>query len=622
MITRAPDVITKMVMDDKAHHKAMVRAGRDMAKFERETKLAAKASSGLNAKTRSAASSASMASAAYMKLGLAIGAAAVAAKAIDSVLAHGLTSQGVYQALPFSIDATAKAMGGLASNFEIAKHASRQAALGLNFTAEQFQDLAKAAAIAGQKMGIDASFALDRLITGLGRASPKLLDDLGIMVKAGKANREYAAALGITTQAMSDAQKETAFRTFALKELNRVASTGTLITKGMGAEWAQTKVKVVNAWDSVTRAISGSKTLMDAGRESIKRNMSAEEEMIRTKRGHIVIMSVLNPALRENLELEFALYDIKRIALILDTARIKVATDLTKAHINRLGEIGKLNKLVDAESKRHQKLTDSALKQALAMSKVAAATTKAANAEKLRMDALRNTTSMASAIYGAQSDISDADIDASLGVVSGGITKQAGPLMAEMSGARTAEMDAAETKLAMDARLVESNAAVSQSYIDLASNGLASFADGMAGAIDAAVSGQMSFGQAMQAMLSSTLRTVAKQATVKSIMEGAEAIASLAILDFRGAALHGAASAGFAAVAGAAYVGSALTATSSGASTSAARTPGGSLSTGRSSGSTNEGSKELHVSIHYDRSDPHALRMAQAKIWAEMSAAA
>ena len=55
-------------------------------------------------------------------------------------------------------------------------------------------DMAGAAVTLGQAMGQGPNKSLDDLITALGRSSPLILDNLGLTVKVGEANKEYAEA--------------------------------------------------------------------------------------------------------------------------------------------------------------------------------------------------------------------------------------------------------------------------------------------------------------------------------------------------------------------------------------------------------------------------------------------
>jgi len=77
-------------------------------------------------------------------------------------------------------------------------------------------EVARAGSIA---LGQDMQFMFQSIITGIARQSPLILDNLGIVVDLETANRNYAASLGITVEAMSEAQKQQAL----LNDILRVA---------------------------------------------------------------------------------------------------------------------------------------------------------------------------------------------------------------------------------------------------------------------------------------------------------------------------------------------------------------------------------------------------------------
>lgn len=61
--------------------------------------------------------------------------------------------------------------------------------------------------------------ALDDIVTGLGRGSAMILDNLGIVVNQKEAQEEYAASLGKTVEQLSEAEKKQAL-------INKVVADG------------------------------------------------------------------------------------------------------------------------------------------------------------------------------------------------------------------------------------------------------------------------------------------------------------------------------------------------------------------------------------------------------------
>lgn len=80
---------------------------------------------------------------------------------------------------------------------------------------EAFGALSKVAASTGQDMG----FLLDSLVTGVGRLSPMILDNLGIQVDLNAAYETYAASVGKTVDELTKQEQQTALTNQVLEKL-------------------------------------------------------------------------------------------------------------------------------------------------------------------------------------------------------------------------------------------------------------------------------------------------------------------------------------------------------------------------------------------------------------------
>lgn len=118
----------------------------------------------------------------------------------------------------------------------------------------------KSAAATGQEIGQ----AFNDIATGIGRASPLILDNLGITVKLGEANRIYAEQLGKSVDALTEAERKQAL-------LNAVLETGA--TQFAGLENAITPAadamdrfvsSVTNVGDDLAKAGGSSNILANA----------------------------------------------------------------------------------------------------------------------------------------------------------------------------------------------------------------------------------------------------------------------------------------------------------------------------------------------------------------------
>lgn len=97
-------------------------------------------------------------------------------------------------------------VGGAVSDLEILKQVNQAILLGIPVTAKEMGNMAQVATRLGRAVGRDAASALGDLVTGIGRMSPLILDNLGITIKAEEAFR----GLG---EGASDADKRLAFFT-------------------------------------------------------------------------------------------------------------------------------------------------------------------------------------------------------------------------------------------------------------------------------------------------------------------------------------------------------------------------------------------------------------------------
>lgn len=98
--------------------------------------------------------------------------------------------------------------GGLIDDASMVKSMNKAISLGIPI--EKLGDLMEVARAKSRDMGITASQAFDDIATGIGRASPLILDNLGLSLKLGAANESMAASLGKTVEQLTDKEKKTA----------------------------------------------------------------------------------------------------------------------------------------------------------------------------------------------------------------------------------------------------------------------------------------------------------------------------------------------------------------------------------------------------------------------------
>lgn len=138
--------------------------------------------------------------------------------------AAGTTGQALITALR-------SASGGEISDLNLQLAANRANMLGVATSAEQLSTLLAIARDRAQTLGTSTSKAFDDLVTGLGRGSALILDNLGIIVSEKEANEQYAAAVGKTVAQLTEQEKKQAL-------INTVVAQGkaTLAATGGAAE--------------------------------------------------------------------------------------------------------------------------------------------------------------------------------------------------------------------------------------------------------------------------------------------------------------------------------------------------------------------------------------------------
>lgn len=126
-------------------------------------------------------------------------------------------TQTVGQSSGAMLDAMRAASGGMIADQELILAGNRAMMLGVADSSAEMAQLLEVAAVRGRAMGLSTSQAFNDLVTGLGRMSPMILDNLGIVTGGEKVFEDYAKSIGTTADALSDAERKQAL-------LNKVIS--------------------------------------------------------------------------------------------------------------------------------------------------------------------------------------------------------------------------------------------------------------------------------------------------------------------------------------------------------------------------------------------------------------
>ena len=110
-----------------------------------------------------------------------------------------------------------RASGGTIAETDLVLGANRAMMLGLKSDAQSMADLMEVARFRARAMGLDTTQAFDNIVTGLGRMSPLILDNLGLIIDQKAANEAYAESIGKTADALTTAEEKFALQAAAIK---------------------------------------------------------------------------------------------------------------------------------------------------------------------------------------------------------------------------------------------------------------------------------------------------------------------------------------------------------------------------------------------------------------------
>jgi hypothetical protein len=122
---------------------------------------------------------------------------------------------------------TGVAMRSIASNMRDISDGALSMQESLKFTAlassagitsSNIDKLTKVAKGASLALGRDMGDAIDRIIRGVAKLEPELVDELGITVKAMQAYRDYAKVLGVSAESLTSYQKTAAYTLAVIEE--------------------------------------------------------------------------------------------------------------------------------------------------------------------------------------------------------------------------------------------------------------------------------------------------------------------------------------------------------------------------------------------------------------------
>jgi len=114
------------------------------------------------------------------------------------------------------VSALKKASAGTVSETDLMLSANRAYSLGVAKNTKEFTTLMEVARLKSREMGTTTTDAFNDIVVGIGRGSPMILDNLGIIIKSGEAQEQYAKSLGKTVEQLTANEKKEAIKNAVL----------------------------------------------------------------------------------------------------------------------------------------------------------------------------------------------------------------------------------------------------------------------------------------------------------------------------------------------------------------------------------------------------------------------
>lgn len=141
-----------------------------------------------------------------------------------------------------TLDKLRNATDGTVNSIDLMTQANNAMLLGIFDNNDQMAEMFDVAQRLGSALGQDTLFGVESLVTGMGRQSKLMLDNLGIMVDTNKANELFAESLGKTTKELTEQERKQAFNNEAMRQAK-------ILVDGLGEEQLTTsdRIKILQA---------------------------------------------------------------------------------------------------------------------------------------------------------------------------------------------------------------------------------------------------------------------------------------------------------------------------------------------------------------------------------------
>jgi len=155
------------------------------------------------------------------------------------------------------LSAMQRASGGTIANTDLILAANRAMSFGVASSGQEMAGLIQLSMAQAAKMGISATQAFNDLVTGVGRLSPMILDNLGVTVSAEKAYAEYAATIGKAAEQLTQAEQRQAFLNAMMASAPNAAKEAEMAADSSAGAFARMESGIKNLTDALGIALAG-----------------------------------------------------------------------------------------------------------------------------------------------------------------------------------------------------------------------------------------------------------------------------------------------------------------------------------------------------------------------------
>ena len=172
------------------------------------------------------------------------------AQSFDGLIQRARVSTDLLEQLDAAALGTVDDMTLMSSTLTLVAGTSGELQQELLEATPQLMEIAKAANKLNPTLG-DTAHMYESLATGIKRASPMILDNLGLTIKVGEANEQYAASIGKTVEELSAEEKQLALLSAALTAGDTLIAQVGGTTDSSADSFAAMEANIKNAGDAL-----------------------------------------------------------------------------------------------------------------------------------------------------------------------------------------------------------------------------------------------------------------------------------------------------------------------------------------------------------------------------------